>query len=122
MFKQKLAKAIRVVTVAPLMALLLLALLFALRPSVFGNTLNLILAVFFLVVLPLLAYPLQPLVPGFKTKGRDGQRSLAMWMASLGYILGLVTVFFLPVSNYLLVIYLTYLISGVSLVLLNKVF
>ena len=45
-----------------------------------------------------------------------------MWMASLGYILGLVSVLFLPVSNYLLVIYLTYLISGVSLVLLNKVF
>jgi hypothetical protein len=122
LFKQKLAKAIRVVTVAPVMALLLLALLFTLRPGVFGNTLNLILAVCFLVVLPILAYPLQPIIPGFKNKGREGQRSLAMWMASLGYVLGLVTALFLPVSSYLLVIYLTYLFSGVSLVLLNKVF
>jgi hypothetical protein len=45
-----------------------------------------------------------------------------MWMASLGYIGGLTTALFLPVSKYLLIIYLTYLISGISLVLLNKVF
>lgn len=122
MTKQKIAKFIRVVTVAPLMALTLLTILFFMRDGVFGNTTNLILAVFFLVILPILAYPLQPLIPGFKNRGREGQRSLAMWMASLGYILGLVSAIFLPVSNYLLVIYLTYLISGVSLVLLNKVF
>jgi hypothetical protein len=45
-----------------------------------------------------------------------------MWMASLGYICGLLTALFLPVSKYLLIIYLTYLFSGISLVLLNKVF
>jgi hypothetical protein len=122
LFKQKLAKAIRVVTVAPVMALLLLIILYFTRDGFFGNTTNLVLAVLFLVILPLLAYPLQPLIPYFREKGRDGQRSLAMWSASLGYILGLASALFLPVSNYLLVIYLTYLISGVSLVLLNKVF
>ncbi len=122
MLKQHLAKIIRVVTIAPIMALLLLVVLFLAKPEIFGNTLNLVLAIFFLVVLPILAYPVQPLIPHFREKGRDGQRSLAMWMASAGYILGVFTALILPVSDYLLVIYLTYLLSGVSLVLLNKVF
>ena len=104
------------------MALVLLFVLFVTKEDFFGNTLNLSLAIIFLVILPILAYPIQPLIPYFKDKGRDGQRSLAMWMASAGYILGVVTAAFLPVSNYLLVIYMTYLISGISIVLLNKVF
>jgi hypothetical protein len=120
--KQSLAKFIRIITVAPVMALMLLLVLFATRREFFGNDLNLILAIVFLVAFPLLAYPIQPLLPHFRNKGRDGQRSLAMWMASLGYLLGLVSAFILPVSDYLLVIYLTYLFSGVSLVLFNKVF
>lgn len=122
MFKQRLAKIIRVATVAPVMALMLLVILYFTRAGFFGNSLNLVLAIVFLVVLPILAYPLQPYIPHFKDKGREGQRSLAMWMSSLGYILGLVSAVFLPVSNYLLVIYLTYLFSGISLLLLNKVF
>ncbi|MEL4105286.1 hypothetical protein AAFA46_00375 [Oscillospiraceae bacterium WX1] len=122
MFKQHLAKVIRTITVPPIMALALLMILFGAKPEFFGNSLNLILAILFLVVFPILAYPLQPLIPYFRGKGRDGQRSLAMWMASAGYIFGAVTAIFLPVSNYLLIIYLTYLISGLSLVLLNKVF
>ena len=122
MFKQHLAKFIRVITVPPIMALMLLIVLYLTKEEFFGNTTNLILAISFLVVLPFLAYPIQPLIPGFRRKGREGQRSLAMWMSSLGYICGLATALFLPVSKYLLIIYLTYLISGVSLVLLNKVF
>lgn len=117
-----LAKVIRVVTIAPVMALLLLVILYVTRFDIFGNYLNLILAIVFLVVLPVLAYPLQPIFPHFKDKGREGQRNLAMWMASAGYVLGIVTAVFLPVSKYLLIIYLTYLFSGISLVLLNKVF
>lgn len=122
LLKQHLAKIIRVVTVPPVMALLLLIVLYFAKEDFFGNTLNLTLAILFLVGLPILAYPIQPIIPHFKDKGRDGQRSLAMWMASGGYILGIITAAFLPVSDYLLIIYLTYLFSGVSLVLLNKVF
>jgi hypothetical protein len=121
-FKQRLAQVIRVTTIAPVMALALLIILYVTRFDIFGNYLNLILAIFFLVVLPVLGYPLQPLIPHFKNKGRDGQRNLAMWMASAGYVFGIITAIFLPVSNYLLIIYLTYLFSGISLVLLNKVF
>ena len=38
----------------------------------------------FLVVLPLLAYPLQKYIPHFKDSGRDGQRSLAMIFSAAG--------------------------------------
>jgi hypothetical protein len=120
--KKGLAMAIRVLTIAPVMALVLLLTLYFTRDDVFGNTLNFILAVVFLVVFPILAYPLQPVVPGFKTRGREGQRSLAMWMAFAGYILGLACALLLPVPRYLMVVYTTYLLSAVALIMLNKVF
>ncbi|NLM85054.1 MAG: hypothetical protein GX189_10220 [Clostridiales bacterium] len=120
--KKGLAFAIRVLTIAPVMALVLLLALFFARRDVFGNTLNFALAVIFLVVFPILAYPLQPVIPRYKTRGREGQRSLAMLMAFLGYVLGLVCALLLPVSRYLLVIYMTYLLSALILIALNKVF
>ncbi len=116
MIKQQLAKIIRVVTIPPVMALLLIIVLFFTRGDFFGSPLNLALAILFLVVLPILGYPLQPLIPYSRDRGRDGQRSLAMWMASAGYVLGVITAVLLPVSDYLLIIYLTYLLSGLSLV------
>jgi len=119
--KKGLAMAIRVLTIAPMMALVLLLTLYFARSDVFGTTLNFVLAVIFLVVFPVLAYPLQPVLPKFKTRGREGQRSLALWMAFLGYILGLVCALLLPVSRYLMIIYMTYLLSGVALIVLNKV-
>jgi hypothetical protein len=122
LFKQRLAKVIRVITVAPLMALILLLVLYFTKEGFFGNTINFILAIIFLAVFPILGYPLQPVVPYYKDKGREGQRDLAMWMSIAGYVLGVVTAAVMPVSRYLMIIYLTYLISGVSLVLLNKVF
>jgi hypothetical protein len=120
--KQKLAKVIRVITVAPIMALILLLVLFFTKEEFFGNSINLILAILFLAVFPILGYPLQPLIPYYKKKGREWQRDLAMWTSITGYVLGVVSAAIMPVSSYLMIIYLTYLISGVSLVLLNKVF
>ena len=122
MFKQRLAKVVRIATVPPVMALMLLVILYITKAEFFGTPLNLVLAIVFLVILPILGYPLQPIVPYFKDKGRDGQRTLAMIMASAGYVLGLISALILPVSDYLLIIYLTYLFSGLLLVLLNKVF
>ncbi len=122
MFKQRLAKVVRIATVPPVMALMLLVILYITKAEFFGTPLNLVLAIVFLVILPILGYPLQPIVPYFKDKGREGQRTLAMIMASAGYVLGLISALILPVSDYLLIIYLTYLFSGLLLVLLNKVF
>ena len=122
MSKPHLSRVIRVITIAPVMALLLLLALYITRPQYFGGMLNFLLAVVFLAVFPVLAYPIQPLVPGFRHKGREGQRSLAIWMSGIGYLLGILTAAFMAVPRQMWIIYLTYFISGILIILFNKVF
>ncbi len=116
------AKIIRVLTVAPVMALATLVTLYIFDPTMFGKLYLFILSVIFLCVLPLLAYPFQPIIPYFKSKGREGQRTLAMIFALCGYVLGCITNLFLHAPVMLWFIYLIYLLSGVLIVLFNKVF
>ena len=114
-------KAIRIITLAPIMALATLLTLFFVRPEVYGEgMLRFWLAIGFLVVFPLLGYPCQPLVPGFKGRGREGQRNLAMVFALVGYVLGCVVGIFLKTPESLWIVYLDYLISGLIIVVLNK--
>lgn len=119
---RKIAYVIRVITVAPIMALVLLIVLYFNSPLTFGSTAVFLMTVFFLVVLPLLAYPLQPLVKKYKDKGREGQRTLAMIFAVAGYILGLASAIIFGAPTGVLVIYLAYMISGLLVALTNKVF
>lgn len=95
----KLAKAIRVMTVAPVIALIAFLLLWFLKREVFMDVKGLLLAILFIVVFPILAYPLQPLLPHFKKKGRKGQRQLAIIMSVLGYALGIILSFALSFSD-----------------------
>lgn len=114
-------KVIRIVTVAPVMAFAALSVLFVCDGSVFRGTADYITAVLLLVAVPLLAYPLQPIIPGFKDKGRDGQRRLAIVMAVVGYIFGILAAFITHASKGLKLIYMVYFISGVMILLFNKV-
>lgn len=91
-------------------------------PAIFDGVGNYLAAVFFLTVLPLLAYPLQPILPHYKDQGRAGQRKLAMLMAVAGYVAGAVMGIVCVVPKGLMQIYLIYLISGVLTLLFNKVF
>lgn len=116
----KLSKIIRVVTVAPLMALFILLVLYWRDPLVFGGPLHLLLAVLFLTLFPLLAYPLQPLIGPFKDKGREGQRTLAIYFAVAGYVGGCISAVLLRAPRDVCVIYLSYLISGTLVMLVNK--
>lgn len=117
----KLAKILRVVTLAPLMALVILCILYILRPELFGGALEFGLAVLFLTVFPLLGYPLQPITPYFRKKGREGQRNLAMIFAVVGYIAGCITALCMDAPYGLRFIYFSYLFSGVLLVGCNKI-
>lgn len=122
MNKSRLSRVIRVITIAPIMALLLLVTLYITKAEYFGGSLNFIVAVISLVVFPVMAYPIQPLVPGFRHRGREGQRSLAIWMAGIGYCFGVVMAAFMAVTRQMWIIYLTYFISGILIILFNKVF
>jgi len=116
----KVYKIIRVATVPPIMASALFIILGAYRTLGLVDTL---LGIFFLGILPILSYPLQPFIPHYKDKGREGQRNLAIIFSVAGYILGcvLALIFNAPL-NTVVFIYLDYLISGVLIAIFNKLF
>lgn len=119
---KKLTKIIRVLTIPPIMALTMLTTLFLFRPEVFGGALSYCLAVFFIAVFPVLAYPLQPVIPHFRDKGREGQRNLAMWFSVAGYLLGCIVNIFMNATLTLWLVYLVYLFSGLGIFIFSKVF
>lgn len=121
MFVKRLSKALRIISIAPIMAIALLTLLYITHTEYFGGFLSYILAVLFLGIFPILAYPMQPFIPGYRDKGRDGQRSLAMVMAGIGYCMGIIAAVVTRAAYELSVIYLTYFISGLLIILFNKV-
>ena len=87
----------------------------------FISWVDLLFTVLFLTVLPLLAYPLQPVIPHFKDKGRDGQRNLAMIFAVFGYVGGIIYSFAADSGLNLKMVFMTYLISGVMILFSSKV-
>lgn len=113
------AKALRILTVAPLMALVMLLVLFFRDPAAIGGPGFFAAAVVCLTVLPLLAYPLQPVFPHFRGRGREGQRTLAMIFAVLGYVGGCVLAFAAHAPARLKIIFLAYLFSGILVVVFN---
>lgn len=113
------SKSLRIITLAPFMASLLFIILFFTKPNSFANTLHLFFAFMFIVILPLLAYPISYLVPRIKVKGRSGQRKLAIILSVVGYIFGFVFALITDAPSLEKIIYLTYLLSGVFMAVLN---
>lgn len=117
-----LAKVIRIATIPPIMAIALFTALYF-HGGVFENIFQYLAAVFCLAVLPSLAYPLQKFIPPFKyDEKRNGQRNLALIMSNIGYFLSIVYSIAFKVSTALLAVFLTYLVSGVLLLIVNKLF
>lgn len=116
---QKLYKIIRVATIPPIMASLLFILLGAFSRL---DWIDAVLGVFFIGILPVLSYPLQRFIPGFKDKGRDGQRSLAMVFSVVGYIIGCILAWIFNAPYTVILIYLDYLLSGIMIAVFNKLF
>jgi len=117
----RIAKIIRIITVAPLMALILLTSLFFVLPEELGGIHFYLISVICLTVLPLIGYPLQPFLPYFKSRGRDGQRTLAIIMAVLGYFCSIIYAAVFQAPKMVWVVYLLYLLSGIGIMFFNKV-
>ncbi|MBQ8474776.1 MAG: hypothetical protein IJ499_03845 [Clostridia bacterium] len=118
-FKRSLAKAIRILSVAPIMALIVFSVMY-LFCDVFSGIGEYISAIIFIVLIPISAYPLQPIIPHFKNKGREGQRTLAMILSVTGYLLGFIYALVFSVSDTLFTIFATYLLSGILIFVFNK--
>lgn len=119
--KEKFAKIIRTITVPPVLVFLLLILLFFTKDTLFRNVTELLLSIGFLMLVPAAAYPLAALIPKYKEKERESQRNLAFILSLVGYIAAVVYGLAAHVSQNLLLIYLSYFISIVTLTFFNKV-
>ena len=121
MSKNKIAKTIRVVTIPPLLVTSLLIILYFGRPDFFRGLYDLFAGIAFLALIPTLAYPLQPIIPGFKDKGRKGQRTLAFITSGIGYIGGILYALISKVSPELLLIFASYFVSVIVLTVFNMI-
>ena len=120
MVKKITAKIVRVLTIPPLLILALLTAIYFIRTSAFRGVGDYIAAIICLAVIPSLAYPLQPIIPGFKGKGREGQRELAFVMSVVGYVIGFLYALISGAGAELKFIFIAYLLSVMLLLVFNK--
>ena len=117
---KKAAMAIRVITVPPVMAAILILVLWTGKDGVIPTAMDALAAFIFLSVLPLLAYPVSALIPQLRKKGREGQRNLAFAMSVLGYIGAWLYGTLCHRGSAMLFIFGTYLFSVCILLVFNK--
>ena len=117
-----LAHIIRIISVPPVMVGILLTLLFTLREDVMTTPAEFAVSLAGLTVLPVLAYPVSMAIPAIRRKGREGQRSLAMYLSAVGYVGVFIYGLAARVGVGLMHIYAGYLFSVVIILLGNKVF
>ena len=121
-FYLKIAHAVRIVSIPPVMVGILLVLLYTLREDVMVTPWEMVASLLGLTVLPILAYPVSVMIPATRKKGREGQRSLAMYFATVGYVAVFVYGLIASVGTGLMHIYAGYLFSVVIILVSNKVF
>ena len=114
------AHIVRIISVPPLMVSTILTILLLYRPELFPKPSAFWLTQLFLALLPLLAYPLSYALPYLRQRGRNGQRSLAMYLSLLGYFSAVLYGCLANCTESLRIIHLTYLLSVLILLVLNK--
>lgn len=118
----RVAHIVRIVSVPPVMVGILLLLLYTLREDMFASGWEFAASLGGLTVLPVLAYPVSAMIPALREKGREGQRSLAMYFSTVGYVAVFVYGLIAGVGTGLMHIYAGYLFSVVIILVGNKVF
>lgn len=119
-FGNMLAKGIRVLTVPPLLVSGMLIILTVSLDHFCDSGTQMILAILLLGILPILAYPLQRLLP---TKGevREEQRNIAFVLTFTGYLTAFIFSMAGTCGRELRYIIVSYFISMLLLVFFNKV-
>ena len=118
--KERIAKAIRVLSVPPVMVSVLILILAFSKDGIFRSALEIVITIVLLGFVPILAYGLQKILPGFKEQGREGQRKLAFITNLVGYSAAFLWALIADVENALLLICLTYFFSVVFLTICNN--
>jgi len=118
----KVAKAVRVMTIPPVLVMALLTVLLTNFNEFYRGVGDYLAALTFLMIIPTLAYPVQMLHPVWRLEGRDRQRRLAFVFSVAGYSSGLLLAILNHTMPKLLIIYVGYLTSVLFLTIFNKGF
>lgn len=116
------AKSIRVLSVPPVMITVLLLLLNRWKPYFFRTRTEIFISIFWLGIVPVLAYPMQKILPHWKQKGREGQRKLAFLFSMAGFSAAFVQSLAAGVGKEIQLICATYFLSVLLLSICNKGF
>ena len=120
--KERIAKIIRALSVPPVMVSVLIIILAINKEGIFRNTLEIVVSIVLLGFVPILAYILNGIVPGFRKQGREGQRKLAFVTNLIGYSVAFLWALLSDVESALLLICSTYFFSVLILTICNKAF
>lgn len=119
MAKERAAKVIRILSIPPIMISALVIILYFFCENYFRGASDIVIALLLLGVVPILAYPLQKVIPSFKEKGREGQRKLAFITNLIGYTAAFLWALISKTEEGLLLICSTYFFSVVLLTICN---
>lgn len=120
--KECIAKTIRVLSIPPVMVSTLILILALNKEGIFRNTSEIVISIVLLGFVPILAYALNGIVPGFREQGREGQRKLAFITNLIGYSAAFLWALISDAESALLLICSTYFFSVLFLSICNKVF
>lgn len=109
---KRLAKITRVLTIAPIMALCLVIILYISDINVFNNIIDLLVCLFSIVIIPPLAYIVQWIFKIYKTDQRSGERKLAIIFSLVSYTFFLVYALVSDTCEIYKVLASTYFVSG----------
>ena len=114
------AKLVSFLTLVPVMALFVIQILFHYDRGFFGDGYgSYVVSLLCLVLVPILAYPLKRVLPGYKEGGRDEERKLAFITGVLGQILGFVLSLFFGAPRGVKFFFTSYLMAGILLTVSN---
>lgn len=119
--KEKTAKIIRIITIPPIEALVMLLILYRLKQEEFGNLGNLLMAVLFLTVIPICSYPIASRKRG-KQDMRNNQRNMAFIFNFLSYLAAMLIGYCVGCTRMLQWILNGYFLAVLILTIVNKVF
>lgn len=119
MVKDKIAQAIRVLSVPPIMVSGLILILYTYKREYFSGLPDALTAFLLLGIIPVLAYPLQKAFPQYMPAGRQGQRKLAFITNLIGYCSAFIWVLVSHAKKGLLLLCATYFFSVVILSICN---
>ena len=119
--KEKTAKIIRMITIPPIEALVMLLILYGLKREEFGTSGNLLMAILFLTVIPICSYPISSRI---KNTGdsRNHQRNMAFVFNFLSYLAAMLIGCYVGSSRMLQWIFNSYFLAVMILTIINKVF